>query len=131
MSQNHITHLREEEQRNRLLSVKQGTRRSMATTSQLDDLTYLHQEGQALQRSHRVVDELIELGSTIKSTLMQQRITLKAIRRKVLDLATTLGVSHSVIRMIEQRNFIDKIIVYTGMIFTLLLLAFLVYYFRI
>jgi Golgi SNAP receptor complex protein 2 len=131
LSEHYRNQVRQEE-RNRLLSERHigGCGGQTATTSNDNTVGYFYQEGQSLRRSHRIMDELLEMGSAIKSTIVQQRVTLKLIRHKILDIALTLGISRSVIRTIEQRNFIDKIIVYTGMIITLLFLAFLVYYFR-
>jgi Golgi SNAP receptor complex protein 2 len=129
LSEHYLTQVRQEE-RNRLLSERHIGSGQAVTTYNDNNVAYFYQEGQSLRRSHRIMDELLEMGSAIKSTIVQQRITLKLIRRKILDIALTLGISRSVIRTIEQRNFIDKIIVYTGMIVTLLFLAFLIYYFR-
>ena len=42
----------------------------------------------------------------------------------MLDIASTLGVSNSVIRAIESRQFWDKMLVYGGMLLTLALLWF-------
>ena len=39
-------------------------------------------------------------------------------------MATTLGVSNSVMRLIERRQFWDKLLVYGGMVFILALLWF-------
>jgi Golgi SNAP receptor complex protein 2 len=128
-SEHHLNQLRQDE-RHRFLSERRADGRLTSDGSHSKDVSYFYHEGQSLQHSHRILDELLEMGGAIKSTLLQQRVTLKAIRRKVLDIALTLGVSHSVIRLVERRNFIDKIIVYTGMILTLLFIAFLVYYFR-
>ena len=62
--------------------------------------------------------------------LGQQRSALKGIERKVLDLANTLGVSNSVMRVIERRQLVDKAIVYGGMLLTLWLLWFVFVHLR-
>ena len=56
--------------------------------------------------------------------LGQQRGALKGVHKRVLDLATTLGVSNSVMKMIERRQFLDKLLVYGGMLAVLALLWF-------
>ena len=63
--------------------------------------------------------------------LGQQRSALKGIERKVLDLANTLGVSNSVMRVIERRQLVDKAIVYGGMLLTLWLLWFVFVHLRL
>jgi hypothetical protein len=47
----------------------------------------------------------------------------QAAHKKVLDVANTLGLSNSLIRIIERREGMDKLIVYGGMFLTLCLLA--------
>ena len=54
--------------------------------------------------------------------LNDQRGALKSVQKKVLSVANSLGVSNSVIKTIESRQFWDKVILYGGMLFTLLLL---------
>ena len=48
---------------------------------------------------------------------------MQAAHKKVLDVANTMGLSQSLIRIIERREFVDKMIVYGGMLLTLGLLA--------
>jgi hypothetical protein len=50
--------------------------------------------------------------------------------KKLLDVGNTLGLSRSVMRMIENRQNLDKMIVYGGMLFTLLFLFGLLYFFK-
>ena len=64
------------------------------------------------------------------SALMQQRSSLKGVQRKVLDMAQTLGLSNNVLRMIERRQFWDKVILYGGMLTTLALIWFVFRYMR-
>ena len=48
---------------------------------------------------------------------------MQAAHKKVLDVANTMGLSQSLIRIIERREFVDKMIVYVGILLTLGLLA--------
>ena len=41
----------------------------------------------------------------VLGSLGEQRSSLKGVQRKVLDIASTLGVSNSVLRAIESRQF--------------------------
>jgi hypothetical protein len=47
----------------------------------------------------------------------------QAAHKKVLDVANMLGLSNDLIRIIERREGVDKLIVYGGMFLTLCLLA--------
>ena len=47
----------------------------------------------------------------------------------MLDIANALNLSRSLMRHIENRQFMDKVIVYGGMVFTLLILFVLWYFF--
>ena len=71
-----------------------------------------------LHDSHREIDNIIDTGSNVFDNLRQQRMTLKGAHKKVLDLANTLGLSNTVMRMIEKRTYQDKYILFGGMIVT-------------
>lgn len=51
---------------------------------------------------------------------------LQGFHRKALDVANKLGISNSLLRVIERREFGDKMLVYCGMLGTLVFL-FIVY----
>ncbi|CAG0920177.1 unnamed protein product [Notodromas monacha] len=72
----------------------------------------------SLQNAHRGMDDLIGSGTSILESLRDQRSSLKGVQRKLLDLANTLGLSNSVIRMIERRAYEDKYILFGGMFAT-------------
>uniref|UniRef100_A0A0R3RR08 Golgi SNAP receptor complex member 2 n=1 Tax=Elaeophora elaphi TaxID=1147741 RepID=A0A0R3RR08_9BILA len=63
-----------------------------------------------LQSSHTAVDELISHGSAILEQIRSQGIGLKGIKRKVLDIGQTLGLSSTTLQMIERRVSEDWII---------------------
>ena len=71
---------------------------------------------------HSQLDHLTGNAMSVLGALSDQRSSLKGVQRKVLDIASTLGVSNSVLRAIESRQFWDKILVYGGMLLTLALL---------
>eukprot|EP01130_Rhizamoeba_saxonica_P007730 TRINITY_DN3136_c0_g1_i3.p1 TRINITY_DN3136_c0_g1~~TRINITY_DN3136_c0_g1_i3.p1 ORF type:complete len:214 (-),score=31.30 TRINITY_DN3136_c0_g1_i3:62-703(-) len=92
------------------------------------DVDNIWETKETLDESHKIVDDLLDMAGSIYSTLHSDNITLKNVRTKVMDIANVLGVSNSVIRMIERRLFVDKLILYGGMLFILLLLIVAVYY---
>ena len=64
----------------------------------------------ALQHNTRLhgasqgVDDLIGSGSSILSNLREQRVTLKGVQKRILDIASTLGLSNTLIRLIDKRG---------------------------
>ena len=107
----------------------------------------LQKESQHLSSASSQLDHLTGNAMSVLGALNEQRSSLKGIQKKaaagvqtgvsppppwshspttrqVLDIASTLGVSNSVIRAIESRQFWDKMLVYGGMLLTLALLWF-------
>lgn len=68
-------------------------------------------------------------GHSVLENLKTQRLTLKGAQRKILDLANTLGLSNTVMRLIERRTYQDKFILYGGMILTLVIMFLIWKYF--
>jgi Golgi SNAP receptor complex protein 2 len=81
-------------------------------------------ESDSMNRSSRMVDELQAVGANTLSSLVSQRGTLKGAHRRLLDVANVLGLSNSVMRVIERRDWADKWLVYGGILLTILLLWF-------
>ncbi|EFO24239.1 hypothetical protein LOAG_04246 [Loa loa] len=67
-----------------------------------------------LHSSHNAVDELISHGSAILEQIRLQGIGLRGIKRKVLDIGQTLGLSSTTLQMMERRLSGDWIIFYVG-----------------
>lgn len=80
------------------------------------------QHNQRMHQANRQVDELLFTGSSILSNLRDQRGTLKGIQRRVLDMMTTLGLSNTVMRLIDRRTHQDKYILFGGMIVTCIIM---------
>ncbi|KAM7531735.1 hypothetical protein LguiB_035145 [Lonicera macranthoides] len=88
-------------------------------------LRIFDEEAQAMQsarNSSRMLEEATASGVAILSKYSEQRDRLKRAQRKALDVLNTLGLSNSVLRLIERRNRIDKWIKYAGMVFTIVIL---------
>eukprot|EP00466_Bigelowiella_natans_P019116 jgi/Bigna1/85643/estExt_fgenesh1_pg.C_50114 len=84
---------------------------------------------ESLHRSNEEADRILETGRATLENLRNQGSILKSAHRKVLDVANTLGLSNSLIKMIERRENMDKILVFAGMSVSLLVLFILYYYF--
>ena len=94
------------------------------------DMQHLVSEGISLRQSHSMADQLLDMGGNILSELGIQRERLKDIQRRVLDFTVVLGLSSSLLRVIERRQFSDKLLVYGGMIFCLVVFFYCYFTFR-
>jgi golgi SNAP receptor complex member 2 len=93
-----------------------------------NDLELEMAENGSLSRSSQLVNNYIEVGKETLNELVSQRERLKSIQRRVLDMFNYLGLSNSLMKGIENRDNIDKWIVFAGMIIVLVII-FLVYKF--
>ncbi|KAF3845973.1 hypothetical protein F7725_003051 [Dissostichus mawsoni] len=71
-----------------------------------------------LQNAHRGMDDLLGSGSSMLNGIRDQRSTLKGTHKKMLDVANMLGLSNTVMRLIERRATQDKLIMVGGMLLT-------------
>ena len=69
------------------------------------------------------MDDLLSAGSNIIESMRDQRSVLKGARKKILDIAGTLGLSNTTMRMIEKRAAQDKVLLIAGMVITLLVVV--------
>jgi len=118
------SHEEEEQQRKQLLEGR--TRRQVASVT----IDGLYQETASLDRSMRAADEIHEMGASILSSLGEQNDFLKSAQMKLLNIGHSLKLSRSVMKVIENRQNLDKILVYGGMVVVLILLAVLFYFFK-
>lgn len=120
----HRRYQREEEERAREALMSTNFTANDASTSIHIDAELQHNQG--MHNSHKEMDHLLNHGSSIITNLRDQRSMLKGVHKKILDVANTLGLSNTVMRLIERRTTQDKFILYGGMILTLVIM-FLVY----
>ncbi|KAK7078227.1 Golgi SNAP receptor complex member 2 [Halocaridina rubra] len=117
--------IHETEEREALLTRKFTTNDQQETSIFLDHELQHHDK---LKNANRDVDDLLGAGSSILQGLRDQGSTLKGAHKRVLDLANTLGLSNTVMRMIERRSTQDKYILFAGMVIVLLCLYFALKY---
>lgn len=108
--------LREQEEREREALLSHHFEPNDSSTSVMIDAALQH--NQRLTDAHHGMDDLLSSGTSILSSLREQRMTLKGAHKKILDIANTLGLSNTVMRLIEKRASQDKIILFGGMIVT-------------
>uniref|UniRef100_M8C341 Membrin-11 n=1 Tax=Aegilops tauschii TaxID=37682 RepID=M8C341_AEGTA len=114
-------------QRKRILEAKERAElfeRANGESSHV--LQIFDDEAQAMQSarsSSRMLDEAFETGVAILHKYSDQRDRLKSAQRKALDVLNTVGLSNSVLKLIEKRHRVDKRIAYGGMIITVVLMV--------
>ncbi|KAL0612528.1 Golgi SNAP receptor complex member 2 [Plecturocebus cupreus] len=74
------------------------------------------------------MDDLILEGHNILDGPRTQRLTLKKTQKKILDIANMLGLSNSVMWLIEKRAFQDKYFMIGGMLVTFTVMFLVVHY---
>ncbi|KAI4308137.1 hypothetical protein L6164_031241 [Bauhinia variegata] len=92
-------------------------------------LRIFDEEAQAMQSvrsSSRELESATALGEAIISSIHGQRERLKSAQRKALDVLNTVGISNTVLRLIERRHRVDQRIKYAGMLLTIVFVFFFV-----
>eukprot|EP01038_Epipyxis_sp_PR26KG_P004468 gene4468-6318_t len=87
-------------------------------------------ENGSLSRSNRMMNDYIAVGQETFRELVSQRERLKGIQRKVFDILNYLGLANTIVKAVENREFVDRWIVFGGMLFIVLLLIFIWWYWR-
>ncbi|XP_023646404.1 Golgi SNAP receptor complex member 2 [Paramormyrops kingsleyae] len=82
----------------------------------------------SLNDAHKGMDDLLASGGSILDGLRDQRSTLKGTHKKMLDVANMLGLSNTVMRLIEKRAFQDKFIMIGGMLVTCIVIVLVIKY---
>jgi Golgi SNAP receptor complex protein 2 len=114
----------EEHNRNELLS-RRFTTNDPDTSIMID---HALQHNQSLQNANRGLDDILASGRNIIGGLRGQGDTLKGVQRRIIDIGNTLGLSNTVIRLINRRSVQDKWIVFGGMVVTCVIMYLVVRY---
>uniref|UniRef100_A0A0C9S4X6 Membrin n=1 Tax=Wollemia nobilis TaxID=56998 RepID=A0A0C9S4X6_9CONI len=88
-------------------------------------LQIFDEEAQAMQsvrNSSSVLEEAYATGVAVLAKYSEQRDRLKQAQRKALDILNTVGLSNSVLKIIERRHRLDKWISYIGMFLTVVII---------
>ena len=78
----------------------------------------LSRENDSLLNSHRLIDEFTAMASASLDSLHRQRGALKGVHRKVLDVANSIGMSSSLLRLIERTETFNACLVAAGAVVT-------------
>jgi Golgi SNAP receptor complex protein 2 len=109
-----------EKERQDLLALRR--RRKGSSSGTTEDMNNLAEESNSWVSSHTMVSEIIGSGQASLSSLVEQRQRLKGIKRVVFQITNKLGLSNSLMRIVERRDATDAYLVIGGMILTLIVL---------
>lgn len=115
----------QEREREELMS-RTFTTNDADTSIPIDETLQLNS---SLHSAHRNMDGIIANGGSILDGLRDQRGTLKGTHKKMLDVANMLGLSNTVMRLIERRATQDKFIMIGGMLATCVFMFLVIRYF--
>ncbi|XP_024388797.1 membrin-11 [Physcomitrium patens] len=90
-------------------------------------------EMQALQsakNSSRMLDDAYATGVAVLGQYAVQRDRLKSAQRKAYDVLNSVGLGNKMMRMIERRHKVDRCIAYGGMVFTIIIVLFVIRWVR-
>jgi Golgi SNAP receptor complex protein 2 len=118
--QRHTRRVLQAEQRSELF----GDRDGAEVLNMLND--YQH-ESQSLNNASSIASQTIAQGLHILDNLREQGSTLRKAQDKLREIANVLGLSNSLLRVIDRTERMDRWIAYGGMLFTLLFLYFIYY----
>ncbi|CAL5225285.1 g8083 [Coccomyxa viridis] len=76
-----------------------------------------------VRKSKQVLEETFQTGAAILTNMAGQRERLKSAQRKALDVLNSLGLSDSLLRVIDRRQRMDKWLTYGGMVLVCLLIG--------
>jgi len=92
------------------------------------NIDYSLQQHRSLHNANRGVDDLINQGYNTLQGLRDQREMLKSTRTKMLSFLNTLGLSNTVMQLIERRAHQDKYVLFGGMVVTVCIMMFIYIY---
>eukprot|EP00920_Eleutheroschizon_duboscqi_P030540 GHVT01073899.1.p1 GENE.GHVT01073899.1~~GHVT01073899.1.p1 ORF type:complete len:260 (+),score=75.88 GHVT01073899.1:696-1475(+) len=78
-------------------------------------------ERAGLEESHLMLDAVTAQGRRVVESLGGQNKLIKNARKRLLDVASSVGISSSVLGAISRRHTVDKYIAYAGMLFIVIL----------
>lgn len=75
------------------------------------------------------LDELLETADNVMTQMRSQRETFRSMDNRFRQIDSTLGMSSSVMRLIDRRFYTDRLLLFGGMIlFTLFMIVIYFYY---
>lgn len=91
---------------------------------------YMASENERLRRFHRDIDDQLDLAGATMSKLKDQRDMLKRGKSLLQDIDNTLGLSGTVMRLIERRGRTDMYIFWLLVVIFFVLVIIIIYWYR-
>ncbi|KAJ8912126.1 hypothetical protein NQ315_013215 [Exocentrus adspersus] len=108
-----------------LLLNRRFTANADVTTINID---YAIHHQNSLQNANKEVDQMLHTGVNALESLRSQKLTLKSARRRIIDMASTLGLTNHTMKLIEKRASEDKLILMLGVVITLIVIVLVIIY---
>lgn len=106
------------------------TRNTLDQRPNMSAVDHLSTQHSSLQRSSDLVSEYAEMGRSALTSIRNQRVTMKSAQRRALDVASLLGLSSSLLKVIERSEKYTAAITYGCMCLTLMIVIATWYYVR-
>lgn len=120
--------IHENQEREKLLATQ--FRPSSQDAETCIEMDYGLNQNNALQRANKGLDEMLITGNNALGNLRDQRSTLKGTQRRLMDVANTLGLSNTTMRLIENRVRQDKFILFSGMFCIMTFIVLVIWYIK-
>uniref|UniRef100_A0A6I8P9F2 Golgi SNAP receptor complex member 2 n=1 Tax=Ornithorhynchus anatinus TaxID=9258 RepID=A0A6I8P9F2_ORNAN len=111
-----------------VLSNKEPPNKRQNAKLRVDQLKYDVQHLQTALRNFQHRRYAREQQERQREELLAQTFTTNGTQKKILDIANMLGLSNTVMRLIEKRAFQDKYFMVGGMLLTCLIMVLVVHY---
>uniref|UniRef100_A0A8D8YDV1 Golgi SNAP receptor complex member 2 n=1 Tax=Cacopsylla melanoneura TaxID=428564 RepID=A0A8D8YDV1_9HEMI len=107
------------------------SRRFTATDSDNTTILIDHnlQHQQSLINVNNRTDELLNAGMSMLNNIREQGMSMKSTQMRIRNIANTLGLSNTTMRLIEKRVQQDKYILLGGMAVTMVIIVVVIVYF--
>lgn len=115
--------LREEEESKKLLQDKMYDFNSVKVDTE-------YKINESASNSINMVTQYIEMGRSTLAEFRRQREILEGVQARLIDAGHTMGLSSSMMAVIQRRDFVDRMIVFGGMFIVSLIVVLLWWYRR-
>jgi len=126
-SKRHHEKRREEEIRHELFA-SQSVGTPSETSKFMNRVQVLGNEKESVMSSISLVDEMLGMGKHALESLSSQQIRMKNIQKAVRNIANSLGLSNSLLRVISRTERSTAYLTYGCMVLTIIIIALLYYY---
>merc|ERR1712048_1316604 len=132
LTEKKMAYNRGKEERERLFQQSANYQRQQQFNSHQPQQTALDMEGahyDKLSRANQNMDNILGNANSVLDSMYSQRESLKGIKGKMMNIANQLGMSQTVMRLINKRSDQDRLILWGGMFITTVIMFLIWKYF--